>query len=113
MSVSLDDSTFPGRPAQRFTIYLGVRDRVRHRSLEVEILKRARRVGVAGATVFEGIEGYGASGLLHREHAVTDDRPVVIVVVDAAQAIASLIEELGAMLDGVTMTIDDVEILEL
>ncbi len=113
MSFPMGASRYPGRPAQRLSIYLGVRDRVGHRSLAVEILKRARRVGVAGATVFEGEEGFGVSGSLHREHVVSDDRPVVIVIVDESGAITSLLEELGPILEGVTVTIDDLEILEI
>lgn len=104
---------FPARPARRLTIFLGVRDRHRHGSLEMELLKRARKAKLAGATVFEGELGFGSAGHLHREHLVSDDRPLAIVVVDAPERIDAFVAELGTTARGVVITIEDVEIIEI
>jgi PII-like signaling protein len=81
------DSHFASRPAKRLTFLMSVHDHVRHNSLEMELLKRARKAKLAGATVFEGNEGYGASGHVHQEHFLSDDRPLAVVIIDQADKI--------------------------
>jgi uncharacterized protein len=104
---------FSGRPAKRLTIWLGVRDRHGHASLEVEVLKRARKARMAGATVFEGRMGYGAGGNVHREHVFSHDRPLAIVMVDAADRIEWFVEELAGFAHGVVAAVEDVEIVDI
>jgi PII-like signaling protein len=48
--------------ATRIVIFLSEDDRMGHRSLHQTIVNRARDDGMAGATVWRGIEGFGASG---------------------------------------------------
>lgn len=106
-------SRFPTRPAKRLTIWLGVRDRHRHTSLEVELMRRARRAGVTGATVFEGQLGFGTGGQLHRERMFSDDRPLSLVVVDSAARVEAFLEELSVLRADIVATVEDVEIVEL
>jgi PII-like signaling protein len=111
----MTDSGFSSRPARRLTLYLCVRDRVHHHSLEVDILRRARRARLAGATVFEGQAGFGASGELHREHLTTDDRPLALVFIDEPDRISSFFEQIGPELSGrgLVAVVEDIEVLEL
>lgn len=51
--------------ARRLTVLIGENDRWHHRPLYDEIVQRARRAGLAGASVFRGIEGFGASSAIH------------------------------------------------
>jgi uncharacterized protein len=106
---------FPRRPATRLTVRFSVHDRHRHSALQVELLRRARRAGVAGATVWEGDEGFGSSGHLHRAHFATDDRPIAVVFVDRAEVIDALLVEIGPVLEptAAMVTVEDVEIVEL
>jgi PII-like signaling protein len=90
-----------------------VHDHVRLEGLHTEILRRARRAGLAGATLFEACEGYGLSGRIHRSHLLTDDAPLALVIVDAPDRIDAFIGQLGPLLDGVVATIDDIEIVDL
>jgi len=46
----------------RIMIFLSEDDRVGHHGLHEALLDRAREDGMAGATVWRGIEGFGASG---------------------------------------------------
>lgn len=106
---------FGRRPATRLTVRISVHDRYRHSSLQVEMLRRARRSGIAGATVWEAEEGFGASGEVHQAHLVSDDRPLAVVFVDRPEAIDTLLSELRPLLErtAATVTVEDVEIVEL
>lgn len=104
---------FRSRPGQRLTIWLGVRDRYRHASLAVELVARARKAKLMGATVFEAQLGFGTGGQVHREHALTDDRSLAIVVVDAGDRIARFVEDATALAPGLLAVLQDVEIVEI
>lgn len=47
--------------ATRVTIYLSEDDRSDGRSLHKALIERARQSGLAGATVWKGVEGFGPS----------------------------------------------------
>lgn len=47
--------------ALRVTVYIGENDTWHHKPLYTEIVHRAHAAGLAGASVFRGIEGFGAS----------------------------------------------------
>lgn len=106
-------SRFPGRPAKRLSLFMSVQDQVGHNSLEMELLKRARKAKLAGATVFEGDEGFGASGRVHREHLLTDDRPLEVVFIDEPDKIDAFLDEVGPLLHDVVVIVDEVELLDL
>lgn len=110
---TMTDSHFTGRSAKRLTLMMSVHDHVRHNSLEMELLKRARKSNLAGATVFAGDEGYGASGHVHQGHLVSDDRPLAVVFIDQADKIDEFLDAVSHLLDGVLVTVDEIEILDL
>lgn len=99
--------------AQRLTIYIGESDTVGHKPLATEVVHRAHAAGMSGVTVLRGVEGYGASNHIHttRILSLSEDLPVVIVMVDDAdriQAFLPVVEELVA--EGL-ITIDDVHVV--
>lgn len=47
--------------ALRLTVVLGESDTYRHHPAYHEIVLRARGAGLAGASVYRGVEGFGAS----------------------------------------------------
>lgn len=89
----------PSRSATSLMIYIEQTDH--HGSLPayVEIVERARKAGLAGATVLEGVEGFGASSTLHRQHvmSVVEDVPVIVVIVDADERISTFLSSLDDM----------------
>jgi uncharacterized protein len=99
--------------AKRLTILIGEQDRVGHHSLATEIVKRAHASGLAGVTVFRGVEGYGKSNHIHttRILSLSDDLPVCIVMVDSAPAIEAFAGELHELVEGGLVTVEDVEVL--
>lgn len=106
-------SRFSGRPGKRLTLLMTVHDHVRRQSMELEVLGRARKAKLAGATVFEGDEGFGSTGRVHRGHYLSDDRPLAVVFVDDPEKIDALLDALTPLLEGVLAVVDEVEMLDL
>lgn len=79
--------------ALRVTIFIGENDVWHHRPLYSEIVHRAHAAGLAGASVFRGIEGFGASSLIHTSRllSLSEDLPVAIVVVDTEERIRAFL----------------------
>lgn len=98
--------------AQRLMIFVGESDKVHHRPVYVEIVHRAHQAGLAGATVLRGIEGFGASGQIHttRFLDLSEDLPMVVLIVDAAEAIAAFLPQLDEIITQGLVVIDDVEV---
>ena len=92
--------------AERLTIYVGESDQHGHTPLYVEIVQRARKLGLAGATVVQGVEGFGASTHLRVAHrfALTTDLPVAVVIVDAPARIEAFLTEIEPLVaDGLVV----------
>jgi PII-like signaling protein len=105
-------SQFPSRPAKRATMLFSMRDHAHHRSLMIQLLKRARRAKLSGATVYEAHAGYGESGRVHRVHLMADDRPVTLVIVDRPETIVTFLDQVADLLHDVLVTVDDIDIVE-
>ena len=71
-------------PALLARIYIGEADRHDGKPLYEAIVRFLRDRGIAGATVFRGIEGFGANAHLHttRLLRLSEDLPILIEVVD-------------------------------
>lgn len=100
---------FSGETAQLLRIHLTEGRIFEGQPLHEAILARCRALGIAGATVFRGIEGFGDNAELHRHHMLEHDQPLEIVVVDEASRIAQLVPELEAMMHSGVIAISDVK----
>ena len=100
-------------PAQRLTVLVGESDRWHHHSLTAEILHRAQAAGLAGASVFRGVSGYGASGLVHTTHvlSLSDDLPMAVVIVDTAERIEAFLPQLDEIVEEGLVIIDEVRVV--
>lgn len=102
----------PHGRARRLTIFIGDTDQHHHRPLYTEIVHRAHDHGLAGASVFHGIEGYGASSRIHTSRILSlgDDLPVAIVIVDTEDKINEFLPQLDGLIDEGLVILDDVEV---
>jgi PII-like signaling protein len=99
-------------PASRLTIFVGESHLWHHRPLYTEIIHRAHRAGLAGASAFRGIEGYGASSRIHTNRllGLGQQMPVAIVIVDEEARIKAFLPELDEIVAQGLIILDDVEV---
>lgn len=99
--------------ALRVSIFIGEDDQWRHKPLYHEIVTRARAAGLAGATVLRGSEGYGASSLIHttRLLSLTEDLPIVIIIVDAEDKVRAFLPQLDELVTEGMVILDEVDVL--
>lgn len=100
-------------PAARLSIFLGEGDTWHHKPLHHEIVHRARAAGLRGATVLRGVEGYGASSLIHTTRLLdlADRLPIIVLIVDAEDRIRAFLTQLDDLLTEATVVLDQVEVL--
>jgi PII-like signaling protein len=98
---------------KRLCIYFGQSDRRGDRSLAEVILEHAREEGLAGASAFTGVEGFGASGRIHMAHILrrSDDLPVVVQIIDAEERIRAFLPIVEELVGEGLMTLDDVNVV--
>lgn len=94
-------------------IFLGESDRWHQQPLHVALLERLRKEGIAGATVFRGIAGFGARNLLHTTHLLrlSEDLPILIEIVDTEEQAPRITAILDEMVAEGLVTIEKVRVL--
>ncbi|MGW4958310.1 DUF190 domain-containing protein [Nonomuraea sp. NPDC004186] len=99
--------------ALRLTVFVGDSDTWHHRPLYHEIVHRAHVAGLAGASVFRGMEGYGASNRIHttRILSLSEDLPLAIVIVDAGDKIRAFLPQLDELVTEGLVILDQVEVI--
>jgi len=98
--------------AKMIRIHFGEDDRWEGKALYEAIVEEARRMDLAGATAYRGIEGYGASTRIHRKHAFTSsDLPIMVAVIDTEENIARFLPVVERMVGEGLIAISDVEVI--
>ncbi len=99
--------------AHLLRIFVNESDRWEGRPLYEMIIRAAKEKGLAGATALRGIEGYGASGRVHSVKVLhlSEDVPIVIEILDAAERIAVFLPVLDKMVAEGAVTIEKLHLL--
>ena len=98
-------------------IFIGESDRYHGHALYEVLVRKAREIGLAGATAWRGIEGYGAASRIHTAKILrlSEDLPIVIEIVDSEEKIRAALPELDALIGaagcGGLVTLERVEII--
>ena len=99
--------------AKMLRVHFGQDDKWHGKPLYEAIVEKCREMDIAGATVFRGIEGYGASTLIHRKHLFRRgaDLPMMVSIVDTEDKINKLVAILDDMVDEGLIAMSDVEVI--
>lgn len=101
--------------AKMLRVHIGENDKWEGEPLYETIVKRARLLDIAGATVYRGILGYGAHKRIHKHHALTlsSDDPILITIVDEEEKINRLLAALDTVVtEGCLIAISDVTVVK-
>jgi len=100
--------------AKMLRIHFGEDDKWKGQPLYKAIVEKCRSMDIAGATVYRGIEGYGASTLIRRSHrlSISHDAPVMVSIVDSEKKIRQLIPVLDEMVDEGLIAMSSVEVIK-
>jgi PII-like signaling protein len=91
-------------------VFIEDTDTWRGAPLHEAIVRVLEKRGVAGATVWSGIMGYGESRQVHRTGLFGDERPIIISVIDSEQKIRAVLPQLLTMVKGGLVVLFDAEV---
>jgi uncharacterized protein len=100
--------------AKLVRIFIGESDRWHGVPLYEAIVRKVREMGLAGATVIRGVEGFGANSRIHTAKILrlSEDLPVLIEIVDKEERIATVLPLLDEMIGEGLITMERVEIIK-
>ncbi|WP_297474821.1 DUF190 domain-containing protein [Thermococcus sp.] len=92
----------------RLKIYIGENDRFNGKPLYKAIVEKLREMGIAGATVYRGIYGFGKKSHLHSADVMrlSTDLPIVIETVDRGYKIEEAICAIRPMIKDGMITVE-------
>ena len=103
----------PSQPGKILRIHISEGDEYQGKPLYEAVVSRCRDLHIAGATVFQGLEGYGETAEIHRAHLLHSDRPIVIAIVDVADKLERLVAALEPMIGNGLMALSGVEMVRV
>jgi hypothetical protein len=94
-------------------IFIGEADKWQGKPLYEEIIQRARKQGMAGATALKGFMGFGAKSHMHTTKLLrlSEDLPIVIEIVDSEEKINSFIPQLDEMIGDGLVTLEKANVI--
>ena len=94
-------------------VFVGEADRHGGHPLYEALVLKAREMGMAGATVVRGMQGFGAHSRLHSAKVLrlSEDLPMVIEIVDREDRIREFVPVCDAMVRDGLVTLEPIEIV--
>ena len=88
--------------ARMLRIHFTEADKWEGRPLYEAIVAKCIQLGLSGATVYRGLEGFGASARIHhaRSLSISKNAPIMVSVIDKEEQIQKLIPHLDRMIVG-------------
>jgi len=99
--------------AKLLRLHFSEHDRYEGVPLYEALVGTCQKLGIAGITVFRGMEGYGESAEMHRARVLTHHQPIMVTIVESAENVARLMPEIERMVDTGTIAISDVEMIRV
>src|SRR2546421_2768147 len=101
------------RKGKRLRIFLGEAQQWQDKPLSRALVELAQQQGMAGATVFPGIEGFGPEHHLSTERLpdIADNLPMIVEIVESEERIEALLPLLDRLVQRGMITVTPVEIV--
>ncbi|WP_018267713.1 DUF190 domain-containing protein [Methylosinus sp. LW4] len=101
------------RDATLLRIFIGEDEKFEGRPLHEAIVRTARALHLAGATVLRGPAGFGHSSRMRTTKilSLSEDLPIVIEIVDEEEKIDAFLPTLDAMMSGGLVTLEKVRVM--
>lgn len=95
-------------------IFIGESDLYNGVPLYESIVKYARKINIAGATVIRGIMGFGATSRIHSSKILrlSEDLPIVIELVDSGEKIKKLMPFLDEHVKEGLITMEELKVIK-
>lgn len=97
--------------ARMLRIHFGEGDKWQNKPLHDAIVEKCRELGMAGAIVYKGIEGYGSSARIRHARALSRDAPIMVSIIDIEPHILRLLPHLDAMVEEGLIAMSNVEVI--
>lgn len=99
--------------ARMLRIHFGEDDKWHGKPLYEAIVNKCRELGIAGAIVYRGIEGFGASTKIHYSSvwSLSKDAPIMVSVIDKEDAVQKLVPFLDEMVVEGLVAISTVQVI--
>jgi PII-like signaling protein len=99
--------------ARMLRIHFTEADKWQGEPLYKAIVAKCKDLGLAGAIVYRGLEGFGASARIYhaRSLSVSKNAPIMVSVIDTEQQIQRLIPHLDEMVAGGLIASSTVEVI--
>ena len=100
-------------PVKMLLIFIDQTDTWHNKPLYEAIVHVLEQNGIAGATVFSGIVGYGTHRRIHRRGllGMSDDKPLTIAVVENEKKVRDLLPTIRPMIREGLIGLTDIEII--
>ncbi len=101
--------------ASMLRIHFGEGDKWQGKPLHEAIVAKCFELGIAGATVYRGLEGYGTSTRIrHSSHwTLSKDAPIQVSIIDREEQINKLLPHLDIMVEEGLIAMSHVDVIRL
>jgi PII-like signaling protein len=99
--------------ARMLRIHFTEADKWEGEPLYKAIVAKCIDLGISGATVYRGLEGFGASARIYhaRSLSISQNAPIMVTVIDREEQISKLIPHLDRMIAGGLIASSTVEVI--
>ena len=99
--------------AKMLRIHFTEADKWQGQPLYEAIVAKCRDLGLAGATVYRGLEGFGASARIHHAHSLSISRnaPILVNIIDTEEQVQKLLPHLDNMIAGGLIAVSTVDVI--
>lgn len=103
-----------GETVSKLNIYVDEKDKHHRKPVYEAVLDVLHDHGVAGASIFRGMGGFGADGIVHSAKILelSTDLPVKIEVIDTREKIEAVLPELCRIIEKGLVTVSDTTVIK-